>query len=301
MENKNLIFFVKEGRGLTSTSANHIANMAKEMVRITEQKLASMKFFTTEVALIGNDTRTLLSSGDREECLAAVPGMISQIGKANSLIAWLREAIKAKETLINDTECLSIDDFAKQEGIEIPKQPEKETALTSDDYLAGLSLDERNRYYCLEAMAAALGKEIHPDGNFAKARMELTSKTNSPNSVEGDGRDTLIYSYYPSIDADKVEEVYFKLQDQYRDVQSKLNLMKSELERAVTESKVKTASEYSQRLADWNSEMSLIRARHSEHIRKKVKEYGALKITIPETLEEIYQAVSHLGKGTSRK
>ncbi len=301
MENKNLIFFVKEGRGLTSTSANHIANMAKEMVRTTEQKLASLRFFSTEVALIGNDTRTLLSSGDGEESLNAVPEMISRIGHANSLIAWLREAIKAKESLINDIERLSIDDFVKLDGIELPKQPEKETSLTTDEYLASLSLNERNRYYCLEAMAAAIGKEIHPDGNFAKARNELTVKTDSPNSVEGDGRDTLIYSYSPSVDSTKVEDVYFKLQDQYRDVQSKLNLMKSEMERAITESKAKTASEYSRHLADWNSDMSLIRARHSEYIRRKVKEYSALKIAIPESLEDIYQVVSHLGKDTSRK
>lgn len=301
MEDKNLIFFIKEGRGLTSTSANHIANMAKEMVRATEQKLASMKFFSTEVALIGNDTRTLLSSGDSDETLQEVPEMISRIGQANSLIAWLREAIKAKEALINETESLTIEDFAKREGINLPKQPEREPALTSEEYLARLSLAERNRYYSLEAMAAAIGKEIHPDGNFANARKELTAKTDSPNSVEGDGRDTLIYSYSPSVEAAKVEEVFFKLQDRYRDIQSKLNLMKSEMERAVTDSKVSTASEYSRRLADWNSEMSLIHARHSEFIRKKVKEYGAMKIAIPETLEDIYRTVASLGKETSRK
>lgn len=51
---KDLIFFSAGGRGLTSTSANHVANMAKEMIRILEARLAAMVFYSTEVSLIGS-------------------------------------------------------------------------------------------------------------------------------------------------------------------------------------------------------------------------------------------------------
>lgn len=50
---KDMIFFSKEGKGLTSTSANHIANLAKEMVREIESSLSSLTLYSTSVALIG--------------------------------------------------------------------------------------------------------------------------------------------------------------------------------------------------------------------------------------------------------
>lgn len=43
---KDLIFFSEEGRGLTSTLANHIANMAKEMIRGLMAELEELQFDT---------------------------------------------------------------------------------------------------------------------------------------------------------------------------------------------------------------------------------------------------------------
>lgn len=43
---KDMIFFSTEGKGLTSTSANHIANLAKEMVREIETSLAGLTLYS---------------------------------------------------------------------------------------------------------------------------------------------------------------------------------------------------------------------------------------------------------------
>ena len=55
----NNVFFSENG--LTSTSANHVANLAKEYVQETESQLANIKLYKSEVALIGTDNKQLLS------------------------------------------------------------------------------------------------------------------------------------------------------------------------------------------------------------------------------------------------
>lgn len=294
---KDLIFFSAEGRGLTSTSANHVANMAKEMIRTLEARLAAMVFYSTEVSLIGSGSVNVLRKGADADDVKSVSGMLHRVAESKSLIAWLREAIKAKDRLLKRAEDLSLEEFARIEGLTIPEAPVMEEALTEDGYYGGLSLDERNRYYELETLAAVIGKEIHPGGHFADARDDLAQRTQNPRSVEGDGRDTLIYSYEPSVGAELIETVYFDLQKQYREAQAKLNAMKYECEKAVTDSKVKVSTDYTKALERWNGEMQTIRSRHAEYIRKKVREYGGLKIIIPDSLDGIYQEVSHLGKG----
>ncbi len=293
---KDLIFFSAEGKGLTSTSANHVANMAKEMIRTLEARLAAMVFYSTEVSLIGSGSVNVLRNGADADDVKNLSAIMHRVTEAKSLIAWLREAIKAKDRLMRRTEDLSLEEFAKLEGIKIPEVPVMESALTEDEYYGSLSLEERNRYYELETLAAVIGKEIHPGGHFADARDDLARRTQNPRSVEGDGRDTLIYSYEPSVDAGLIESVYFHLQKQYREAQAKLNSMKYECEKAVTDSKVKVRTDYTNALEKWNGEMQAIRSRHAEYIRKKVREYGGLKILIPDTLDNIYQEVSRLGK-----
>ncbi len=293
---KDLIFFSDNEKGLTSTSANHIANMAKEMIRGIEAELETLVFYSTEVSLIGSETANTLRRGVDAETIEATAGKLHRIAKAKSLIAWLREAIKAKERLIKEAEGLTLEDYAKAEGIKIPEAPKLEDSLTADEYYAELSLDERNRYYELETLAAVLGKEIHPGGHFADARDELTQRTLNPHEVKGDGRDTLIYSFSPTVESSLIESTFFQLQKQYREPQAKLNAMKYECAKAVSDSEVRVKTDYTEALDKWNGEMKALHARRAEYIKKKVREYGNMKILIPDSLEGIYSEVSHLGK-----
>lgn len=58
---KDMIFFSTEGKGLTSTSANHIANLAKEMVREIETFVSGLTLYSTSVVLIGNDNVNIIN------------------------------------------------------------------------------------------------------------------------------------------------------------------------------------------------------------------------------------------------
>lgn len=62
-----------------------------------------------------------------------------------------------------------------------------------------MNVKERNRYFTLEAIAATIGKYIHPRGKFSDAKEELLTKTMKPYTADGTGKDTLIYSHTDSV------------------------------------------------------------------------------------------------------
>lgn len=293
---KDMIFFSTDGKGLTSTSANHVANMAKEMIRSLTSEMEELRFYSTDVALIGDSNTNRIVNGVNNEMVTAVVDKLFRIARAKSLIAWLREGIKAKEALIEKTQNLTLEDYAKNEGIELEKEPKPEVAMTDDDYIATLSLKERCRYYEIETLASTLGKEIHPGGSFAEARDSLLKKLERPHSVSGEGRDTLIYSYNASVDIQTVEDVFFKLQKLYREAQADVNTRKHECHKVVSETNIARNAEYVAKLTEWTNRRKLLESRRVEYIKRKVKQLGDMKILIPESLQSIYEEVSRLGK-----
>lgn len=291
-----MIFFSKDGSGLTSTSADHVANLAKEMIRGLEASLAGMAFYSTSVSLIGSDKSELLCNGVGTDELAGIQPKLHAIAKAKSLIAWLREAIKAKERLLNEATRMSENDYMLLKGIKRVEHQLPAPPLTEEDYYASLSVDERNRYYELETLAAVLGKAIHPDGLFAVARDRLMLAMLNPHKPVGEGRDTMIYAYSPTLDAQDVEDVYFKLQKQYREAQASLNAIKFECQKAVKESEVEYAAEVA-RIRKLNQDESQLIADEANLYRKEqVRAIGNYKIVIPQSLRGIYDEVTQLGK-----
>lgn len=293
---KDMIFLSTEGKGLTSTSANHIANLAKEMVRETEASLEGLTFYSTSVALIGNDSVNTLREGDTSETLGKIKAQLHTIAKANSLIAWLREAIKAKERLLKEVDDLTLNDFMKLQGIKKPDMPTRGTALTEDEYYASLSVDERNRFYSLEALASVLGKAVHPAGVIANAREQLNERLKNPKTIEGKGRDALLFFYTPTVKTSQVDEVYFAVQKEFREVQASLNAIKYDCLKAVKESEIEVQTKYADDYAKYQAEITRIQNEMSTYEKKRTREIGSFKIRIPDSLVDIYERVAHLGK-----
>lgn len=155
---------------------------------------------------------------------------------------------------------------------------------------------ERNRYYELETLAAVVGEAIHPGGSFAQARQALANHIQSPNEVNGNGRDTLIYTYVPTVNPDDVEDLYFRLQKLHRETQASLNAIKYECQKAVSDSVLASKTAYFNASKAYAEAIDILRARLSGIITERMREIGDMKITIPESLKGIYEDVSHLGK-----
>ncbi len=290
----NSVFFSENG--LTSTSANHVANLAKEYVQNIEKDLSNTSFITTSVTLIDCNSKVTTSIGKDATFLELVETKLNKISEAKSLIAWLREALKAKENLQAELTRLSLEDWVKMEKNEtIPEvHPMRGRYMTIDNYYASLNIKDRNRYYMLETKAAVYGKYIHPSGAFSKAREELTDKLNRPHEVKEDGRDTIIYNYKPSVEQSKVEDLFFKLQKDYRQVQAELNGMKHECELALTANRISIDNKFKEELEKYNQVITNYTAEYDVWTKKKSQEYASLKIAIPDNLKSIYNEVNSL-------
>lgn len=291
---KDKIFFGKDG--LTSTSANHVANMAKEYIVDIESELSSIGFYSTSVALIGSDSSNSVIIGNTTEDMNRIPNLLKQVAEAKSLIAWLREAIIAKDNLDHELAFLGQAMYTQETGQKEPVHPSKDAALTEDQYYASLSIKERNRYYQLETEAAVLGKYIHPTGAFSKARKHLAKVIRNPHNVEGSGRDTIIYEHTPSVLISDVDDMFFSLQSKYREVQAQLNQMKHACEQAIKASEREVEAKYLKELDAWTNQKCKFTDQVASYIKNKQVEIASYKIIIPDSLRGIYETVSKLGK-----
>lgn len=287
---KDKIFFGESG--LTSTSANHIANMAKEHVRLLEEELNSVEFVNIEVGLIGSSEVSSIQEGVDNNFLFSIEENLNKIAKAKSLIAWLREAIKARERLLREVDNTDYTQVCN----EIPEKPLIEIPMTEDKYLSTLNVKERNRYYFLETMCSTIGKYIHPDGRFAEKRKELNTALKHRHKVSGSGRDSIIYSYSSSISVMDVEEKFFALQAKHREYQAELNSIKYKMEKAITDDTIQKRAVYEEALRKYNAEMSEITAKLVKWKGEESQRISSLKIVIPNDLQDIYQEISALGK-----
>lgn len=296
---KDLVFFKKEGEegvALTSTSANHIANLAKEYIQGVETQLNNICFFNVEVALVGSTGKNIIQTGRTSEVLTKLQSMLEGVAQAKSLIAWLREGIKAKENLIKDLQNISLEDWCEEYEVVKPVAPTYGHVLTEVEYYASLPIKERNRYYQLETEAAVLGKYIHPDGHLSDARKELKDKLQHPHEVDGKGRDALIYTYTPTVFIVEVDNVFFELQKKHREIQAQLNAMKYSCEQAISESTNKVNTEYMAASQKYQAELKDVLGAFKTWKDEKSQEYSKLKIVIPNSLLGIYNTINSLGK-----
>lgn len=285
---KDKIFFGETG--LTTTSANYTANICKEMYRGLEQELQAIVFYTTTVKLLDSSEVNLIREG--VTTVSDVKQKLQDIAQLKSLIAWLREAIKAKERLIKEAENTSYEDY----GLEVPERPERAEYITEDDAIGMWGIKQRNRYYYLDTLCATIGQYIHPDGTFAEERKQLQKILHEPHKVSGNGRDTLLYNYTASVSTNEVEDAFMDLQQTYRGYQAELNSLKHQVQEAVQLNQATKNGQYSLELQNWQGQMAVIDATLKEKRHQATVAAQNLKIIIPDSLKPIYEKVQKIGK-----
>lgn len=291
--------------GLTSTSANHYANLAKEAGRAKANYLANVQFYSEGVSVIGTEDGGIIRDGSKPDDLPKILRTIDEIAQLNSLIAFFREAIKEKERLGNEAANWR-DEQARadfDERYKTCKKPVKGVYLTEDGVKSCWSVGEQEKYLSLEAEAAALGKYIHEDGCISKARVALMDKVMNPKSVNVAGRDTIIYDYIPTVEPDDVDKMFFRLQARHRAVQAELNGMKKRIEDAIAADKLRVDEEYRNALAKWNAEeqaydreQQQIVAAESIERQRLQQEVAALKIVVPNRLKNVFEMLKESSK-----
>ena len=303
---KEGVFFGNEG--LTSTSANYYANVAQEMIQAATERLNSVRFYQVFVASIGGGEKQLMTVG--QTSLDFIKDDLEKSAEMNSFCAWVREAIKKKEELISYTTACSIEKWARENNVEIPEQPQyPDSPIKADEkeVMDSWDANKRNKYLRLEAFASTYGKYIHPKGAFSKARKEVHAAENCPIYKEGSGRDLILYYQDPTIEVEKVDNMFMSLQDTYRSYEKELNALKAELKEEVNKLSNTQEQEYREKMAEfkakydkYTSELGELRSRFNSWKTSEMERISKLKIALPKNLLDIFEEIRRQGDSSSK-
>lgn len=291
--------------GLSSTSANSIANYAKEAYREIDSFFENLQLYNVETQLIGTSDRLITKRGLSD--LSSIKNKIEFLYEAKALIAWLREAIKAKEDLAIEAECIppyEDPDEIPQSTLVHPKEP---STLVEADFWKKQPIKIRYSYLYLETKCAVIGGLIHENGSISKARKKLLSIISNPSEIKGEGRDTIITYYTPSVSVQDMDKLFFELQGLHRSAQAEFNSLRSQAKAWCDKTNIENLAEYKTALADYYAKKraldkekeeaeKLYYSSKKEESLNALKEINSLKIVIPDNLREIYEAVNSLTK-----
>ena len=282
---KYKVFFAE--KGITSTSANHVSNKGKELLKSEQAILDNINFVNTTASLLsGGESRTI-TKGMSADSFESIHKTIAKIANLNAMSAWIHEAIKAKTEILEYVQSLSIDNWAKEQNIELPNAACKEFPITESDVIGTWDVAKRNKYYVYESYCSLVGKFIHPKGAFYEAKAQMNNAVQNPNKVEGSGRDAIIYSYEPSMPISDVNVEYNWLSTELRHKEAEFNKMKQEIVDAITEDKLAKAQKFNDAYTKYIDTMESIRNKFDMWKTKTVKEVSALKIYLPQDRKSV--------------
>ena len=288
---KYKVFFAE--KGITSTSANHVSNKGKELLKSEQAILDNINFVNTTVSLLyGGESKMITKGMKGEDSFDSIHKTISKIANLNAMSAWIHEAIKAKTEILDYVQSLPITEWAKAQNIELPNAPGKEFPIGESDVIGTWDVAKRNKYYVYESYCSLVGKFIHPNGAFYEAKAQMNNALQNPSKVEGSGRDTIIYSYEPSMLVSDVNTEYDWLSTELRHKEAEFNKMKQEIIDAITEDKLAKAQKFDDEYAKYVDTMESIRNKFDMWKTKTVKEISALKIYLPEGPKQTYDEIN---------
>ena len=278
-------------KGLTSTSANHIANLAKEFIQTQRTYIARLSFVGENTHAGGNTYITSCATPQEEFDNLTIT--LNKISQATQLIAWLREGIKEKQNA--QVAIPAFETWLSNQGIEC-FAPEKPKYLTEADIIKSWDENKYNAFITAQTYASVYGEIIHPQGEYSCARKELTKAIAKPNSVSGQGRDLTVTTLVPAYTIDEVDAKFFELQKIQREHQAKYNQYQHEITNALDIDKATKDSEYSKLYEEYRKTSTQLQNEYTIWKNSEAKRLADLKIVIPDALVDIYNEIQGLGK-----
>lgn len=294
---KNKIFYTNKG-GITSTSANYIANIAKEYIEELKSKISNIQLFGISVKLISESgSGNVLTNAITKDEFNNISQILQDIGEANALIAWLREAIKDKDEKIRNLNQLSFDRYVELKNITIKNYESfTEERPTMEDLIDKLNEKERAKYYASQAIASTYGNYVHTHGDLSRIRRDYQKKIQEPNYVVGEGRDTLLYSSNTNFTSEDVENLFFNLQAKHREFQAQYNSIHFKLVDELNNEVESYKRKYDEYVNIRNRDIERIENEKEIYIQSELKRISDLKIAIPERFNSIYEKINNIVK-----
>ncbi len=294
----NNVFF-KDGF-LTSTEAQNICNVANEVIAGLTESINSVQFYNTSItSIVSSDNEVCAGKGTTD--IAWIQESIVKIGQYNSLIAWLKEAIKNKNDATAELTSVKIQEWSEYEEYPAPKSPSRKASVTKEDVIKNLEAAELNKYFTLQSKAAAIGKFIHETGSISRAKIMLNKVVAEPNKISGAGRDTVVYRYTPSVKADDVDNMFLSLMSEHRNLNAQLNFIKAKAVEEANKQNIaneqeyqKARTAYSKEYNDWLDKTEDLQSRFNQYIITEKEKISKLKINVPDSLMETYKSIKAL-------
>ena len=278
--------------GMTATSANHIANMLKLRYETIENELGSVNFTVETMQIIGSDQKHICKKAYLLD-LEGFKTRLDMIARCKGFIAFLREAIKAKDALM-----VEIEDFASEPPV-APLMPSPERPVSESDVINAMSIGDRVSYLATEARAATYGKYIHPGGHLDNQRKRVFDAFTEPEKVASAGRDTVFISRENAVTVEAVDGIIMELQAEHRKSEAQLNGLKHEIEAKVKQDAQDKLDAYREKRDAYDKAMDeyhrqveklAIADRQARIDRRKVIEN--LKIIIPHQYRDLYDDIN---------
>lgn len=274
--------------GRTSTSANYLANLAKEYYQNLESQIKNQSLVTKTVTTVGQDNTTVLINGITD--LGHMKQSLKEISQCKALIAYLREGIKAKKALIE-----KVSDYISEEQREHSfNRPSRPSFITEGDVINSWPLEKRMRYYSLEARAATYGQFIHPGEPFSKQRETFHKALSGESEIRERDYYVLVYKSTPTVPLTDVETVFFDMQNKHREAEAELNSLKTEIQDAVQADKIQKEAEYKSAIEAYNAKTAELVNRDNLHRIKMNNTVSKYKIIIPDNLKDMVAKIENL-------
>lgn len=256
-----------------------------------------MNFVEERVSLLDGERApvTVKAAINPDGYRSVVESDLDRIAKANGFIAWVREAIKAKERMIQKIVDTSIEDWCEQvKGYKYPEMDEhriindelKNSFRDEDSYFAEMNVKELNRYLCLDAEAAVIGKVIHKHGALRLALDRILDAESNPTTVYGTGHDTVVTERASVCPREDVQDFIVELQHRHREVEAQINKIKYDIKQKVEANNRNARDVAASRRRQLAERMQVLTLEYQNWISEQTENIGNLKIVIPDELKD---------------
>lgn len=236
--------FLTPKGGLTSSKANFLANVIKNICASTDSQLTNHVLIEKkiEAEVDGKSTQVEYVHVDKDLSVDEIIALAQKEGEYYGLSAWLREGIKAKDAILEALRNAPAGTFVEMpvwatysqglvEANRILVPDEDDIQLVFDR----LSVAERAEYLSVEAQAAWIGKRIHSqNGLFNQWRKQAVNfkpvEFLTPNPTK-----SLMITNHLRLKVEDIDRVLLALQGAHRTLEQKVNSFKSRLKTMVAE------------------------------------------------------------------
>ena len=300
-------YFAEEGqKGLTMDKAQRICTWADKAMMEAKSRINSINFVSEAKQLIGIAAPLETVIGDTQyDFTEEIKLMID----CTSLMSWLHEAIKAKETLTKELRALTVRSWCASKGIELPVMPDNFRGTYArggyvpevleeykDKVLKTWEPDKLSRYYRLKNTCAILHQVCGADSAYESAVKRLLGIQKKPLGETWRGEKLYVTKYTSSVPVDKAIAKFAAYQQQHSDAQSELNSMKYELEEAAKTLIAQDMQKAEDEMRVYDAQIAYASAEFQRFFTEESKRIQQLKIRVPDNLMGIFNRIRNMGK-----